>query len=77
MDLVWNTPEVKKTLGDNCVLISIVRDPLEIFLSMWSYYGIEESVEVQLVDILYLGREQPTLWLHMCLINPLVPKKKI
>jgi len=37
---VWNTKEVLSTLeGPNPVMISIVRDPVDIFESMWHYYN--------------------------------------
>ena len=45
---MWNTAEVVKTLGPGSVLVSIVRDPVEVFESMWRYYKFGEDTGMSL-----------------------------
>ena len=45
---MWNTAEVVKTLGPGSVLVSIVRDPVEVFESMWRYYKVGEGTGMSL-----------------------------
>ena len=43
--------EVRRTLsGPDTVLISIVRDPVDVFESMWYYYGFSQNVGKSLED---------------------------
>jgi len=42
---VWDTQEVQRSLsGPDTVLISIVRDPVDVFESLWYYYLFSQNV---------------------------------
>eukprot|EP00092_Neocalanus_flemingeri_P021266 GFUD01023045.1.p1 GENE.GFUD01023045.1~~GFUD01023045.1.p1 ORF type:complete len:336 (+),score=80.29 GFUD01023045.1:21-1028(+) len=48
---VWNTEEVRRTLsGPDMALISIVRDPVDVFESMWHYYDFSQYFGKSLED---------------------------
>lgn len=48
---VWDTQEVVSTLsGTEKVLISIVRDPVDVFESMWHYYNFSQQLGKSLED---------------------------
>jgi len=53
---VWNTEQVRQTLGGKPNLISIVRDPATVFLSMWEYYRASDELKMSLEDFIELEK---------------------
>ena len=37
---IWNKAEVERTLGPGAVFITILRDPVQLFESLWVYAGL-------------------------------------
>ena len=37
---IWNVGEVRRTLGPGTTYITILRDPVELFESLWVYAGL-------------------------------------
>ena len=38
---MWNSEEVVATLGAEAILVSIVRDPVVVWCSLYQYYGLQ------------------------------------
>ena len=45
---IWNHQEVEDSLGPGATYITIMRDPVELFESLWSYAGLQSYYGVDL-----------------------------
>jgi len=45
---IWNYQEVNRTLGKDTTYITIIRDPVELFESLWVYAGMENYYHTDL-----------------------------
>ena len=45
---VWNHEEVKAILGGQAFFFTMLRDPLELFISLWNYYRLDNAYNVTL-----------------------------
>merc|ERR1719244_1607833 len=45
---IWNYKEVNRTLGSDTTYITIIRDPVELFESLWVYAGMENYFHTDL-----------------------------
>jgi len=45
---IWNYKEVSQTLGEDTTYITIIRDPVELFESLWVYAGMEHYYHTDL-----------------------------
>jgi len=45
---MWNQDEVNKTLGDGTVYITMLRDPVDVFESLWNYSGMRSFYHMDL-----------------------------
>jgi len=45
---IWNYKEVNRTLGSDTTYITIIRDPVELFESLWVYAGMENYYHTDL-----------------------------
>ena len=45
---IWNKGEVERTLGPGTTYITILRDPVELFESLWVYAGLEKYYQIDL-----------------------------
>jgi len=45
---IWNKAEVERTLGPGAVYITILRDPVELFESLWVYAGFQKYYDIDL-----------------------------
>ena len=45
---IWNKAEVERTLGPGAVYITILRDPVELFESLWVYAGFQKYYNLDL-----------------------------
>jgi len=45
---IWNQAEVENTLGEGATYITIMRDPVDLFESLWNYANLEHYYKVDL-----------------------------
>ena len=45
---IWSRAEVAATLGPSATTFTILRDPVELFESLWSYVGLETFYKTDL-----------------------------
>ena len=45
--VIWKD-EVNKTLGDGTVYITMLRDPVDVFESLWNYSGMRSFYHMEL-----------------------------
>ena len=45
---IWNYREVEATLGPGAIYVTIMRDPVELFESLWSYAGLDSFYNTDL-----------------------------
>jgi len=45
---IWNQKEVRQTLGEDTAYITIVRDPVDLFESLWVYAGMDHYYKTDL-----------------------------
>ena len=50
MHTMWNGPEVKAALGGKAFFFSMLREPLDLFMSLWSYYGLSNAYKMSLEE---------------------------
>jgi len=45
---IWNQAEVEATLGSGAVYVTMLRDPVDLFESLWSYVGLHKFYHTDL-----------------------------
>lgn len=45
---IWNYEEVEKSLGPGAAYVTIMRDPVDLFESLWSYAGLSSYYNTDL-----------------------------
>lgn len=50
MHTFWNHEEVKAALGGKVFFFTMLRDPLELFISLWNYYGLANAYQMTLEE---------------------------
>ena len=54
---IWNKAEVERTLGPGAVYITILRDPVELFESLWVYAGLQKYYNIDLESFALAEKE--------------------
>ena len=54
---IWNKAEVERTLGPGAVYITILRDPVELFESLWVYAGFQKYYNTDLESFALAEKE--------------------
>ena len=72
----WNLKEVKKIVGVNATVITILRNPLEVFESGYVYFGFEKHFNLDInqfaTQILPVNQKRPrsrVFWKNQLLYN--------
>jgi len=55
----WDTQEVRETIGENAVMISIVRHPVNVFDSMWNYMKLSKAYHQSLPEFISTLEDEP------------------
>ena len=54
---IWNGAEVRRTLGPGTTYITILRDPVELFESLWGYAGFQKYYNLDLESFALAEKE--------------------
>ena len=72
----WNLKEVQKIVGINATVITILRNPLEVFESGYVYFGFEKHFNLDInqfaTEILPVNQKRPrsrVFWKNQLLYN--------